>query len=46
MIIHYQHPIFGSQYMFVRDPAVDFSEKNRNQKRRNISNKNSWNKNK
>ena len=46
MIILYQHPIFGSQYMFVKDPAVNFSEKNRNQKRINTSNKNNWNKNK
>lgn len=44
MIIFYQHPILGSQYMFIKDPAENFSEKNRNQKRKNVSEKNKWGK--
>jgi hypothetical protein len=44
MIIFYQDPIFGSMYEIVENPKKDFSKKNRNQKRINASNKNSWNK--
>jgi hypothetical protein len=45
IIKFYQDPIFGSQYEFVPEPKKDYSSKNRNQKRKNISNRNQWDKN-
>ena len=42
----YQDPIFGSQYEFIPETKKDFSNKNRNQKRKNKSNRNQWDKNK